>query len=423
MGSFRSVLVAILFAVGVALLGLSQLPSGPALPRAHAANHNVTIGSGGQFSPSTLTIKQGDTVTFVNSTGSVQSATADLGGTDPNYWKTGFIYGGQSVCAKALGASSCFTFPNTGTFSYYNNNQAVPYPTGTIIVEAPSGGGGGSTATATATSGGGGGGGNVNVTIGAGGVFSPSTLTITAGTTVTFVNSTATVQSATSHLGGTDPNYFRTGFIYGGQSVCAKPLSGGACFTFPNAGTYTYYNSNQATPYPTGTIIVEPSSGGGGPTNTPPPATSTNTPSAPPTNTPLPTQTPGGPTATPTATATSTPTLAPGQPTNTPSPTPTRTPTVPPGPQPTATPNSGPPGPSGFPAMGSGWNLVLYYGTAGPPANVLSALGTKYTVVYYWNGKSFERFVRPGTAPGYLNTLTWMAPGNAYWIFLTNAVP
>jgi LPXTG-motif cell wall-anchored protein len=104
-----------------------------------AASGGVTIADF-SFSPASLTINQGDTVTWVNNGPTPHSATANNGS-----FNTGILKAGQSAS---------HTFSQAGTFSYYC--QPHPYMKATIVVQAAqtSGGGGGSSDTgATAGSG------------------------------------------------------------------------------------------------------------------------------------------------------------------------------------------------------------------------------------------------------------------------------
>ncbi len=196
---------------------------------------------------------------------------------------------------------------------------------------------------------------------------------------------------------------------------------------------------------------VNDGTGGGGsgqPTNTPtntPTATDTPTATATPTNTPTPTATPTNtptgtapagqsPTATPTPTRTPTPTPTPaiptpptpptppmppgsGQATNTPTPTFTPTPTRTPTPTPTPSPGPSGQGSGAAPSLplAAGANLVAWPGGNVPPSQVFPA-GSNVTVVYEWDPAtgSWRRYL-PGM-PGYLNTLTNLRTGAAYWV-------
>ncbi|MEW5995618.1 MAG: cupredoxin family copper-binding protein [Candidatus Zixiibacteriota bacterium] len=73
--------------------------------------------------------------------------------------------------------------------------------------------------------------------------FSPSSITVSVGTTVTWTNMDAVIHTATS-TGG--PTSFDSGNLLQGQSWS---------YTFSQAGTYTY----KCTPHPymTGTVVVQ----------------------------------------------------------------------------------------------------------------------------------------------------------------------
>jgi LPXTG-motif cell wall-anchored protein len=97
-----------------------------------AASGGVTIADF-SFSPASLTINQGDTVTWVNNGPTPHSATANNGS-----FNTGILKAGQF---------GSHTFGQAGTFTYYC--QPHPFMKGTIVVQAAQtgGGGGGSTDT------------------------------------------------------------------------------------------------------------------------------------------------------------------------------------------------------------------------------------------------------------------------------------
>jgi LPXTG-motif cell wall-anchored protein len=103
-----------------------------------AASGGVTIADF-SFSPPSLTINQGDTVTWVNNGPTAHSATANNGS-----FNTGILKAGQS---------GSHTFSQAGTFSYFC--QPHPFMKATIVVQAAqTGGGGGSSDTgATGTAG------------------------------------------------------------------------------------------------------------------------------------------------------------------------------------------------------------------------------------------------------------------------------
>ncbi len=116
-------------ATAVGALAAGLLIAGTAV----AADGDVTI-SGFAFSPGTVTVSVGDTVTWTNNDGVGHTATGD--GFD-----TGTISGG---------ATASVTFDTAGTFAYHCSIH--PQMNGTVVVEAASGGGGPTTpATDTAT--------------------------------------------------------------------------------------------------------------------------------------------------------------------------------------------------------------------------------------------------------------------------------
>jgi amicyanin len=78
------------------------------------------------FAPASLTINQGDTVTWVNNGPTPHSATATGGS-----FNTGILKAGQSAS---------HTFAQAGTYSYYC--QPHPFMKGTIVVQAAQTGGG-----------------------------------------------------------------------------------------------------------------------------------------------------------------------------------------------------------------------------------------------------------------------------------------
>lgn len=89
-----------------------------------AASGSVTIADF-SFSPGSLTINPGDTVTWVNNGPTPHSATANNGS-----FNTGILKAGQSAS---------HTFDQAGTYSYYC--QPHPYMKATIVVQAAQTGG------------------------------------------------------------------------------------------------------------------------------------------------------------------------------------------------------------------------------------------------------------------------------------------
>jgi plastocyanin len=101
-------------------------------PAVLAADEDVTI-AGFAFSPATVTVSVGDTVTWTNNDAATHSATANGGSFD-----TGNI---------GNGASDSVTFDTAGTFAYHCSIHAAM--TGTVVVQAAGGGGGGGGGTPT----------------------------------------------------------------------------------------------------------------------------------------------------------------------------------------------------------------------------------------------------------------------------------
>ena len=101
-------------ALALSLGLLAAVSAGPAL----AADEAVTI-TGFAFSPPSVTVNEGDTVTWTNEDGMAHTATGDGGAFD-----TGTL---------ADGASATVTFDTAGTFAYLCSIH--PTMTGTVVVE------------------------------------------------------------------------------------------------------------------------------------------------------------------------------------------------------------------------------------------------------------------------------------------------
>jgi plastocyanin len=97
------------------MLALGAVGGGIAL----AADHAVAI-SGFSFSPGTITVSVGDSVTWTNSDAQAHTATADNSSFD-----TGAI---------SNGSSKSVTFATAGTFAYHCSIHTQM--TGTVVVEA-----------------------------------------------------------------------------------------------------------------------------------------------------------------------------------------------------------------------------------------------------------------------------------------------
>lgn len=133
--SGRRLLVGATFVLAVLIAAGVSLGTGP--QPAAAASNTVTI-QGFAFSPASLTINVGDTVTWANKDAGVQhSATSDTGVT-PAFDTNAF-----SGAADGSATSSAITFNTAGTFAYHC--KVHPSMHGTIVVQ------GQATATATST--------------------------------------------------------------------------------------------------------------------------------------------------------------------------------------------------------------------------------------------------------------------------------
>ena len=127
----RQVRTRIARALGGGVLTAVLLGGGSAL----AANQAVAI-SGFSFSPASITVSAGDTITWTDSDAQAHTATADDGSFD-----TGTIAGS--------GGTGSATFTTAGTFPYHC--KIHPTMTGTVTVQAAASGGGGGGATTPPT--------------------------------------------------------------------------------------------------------------------------------------------------------------------------------------------------------------------------------------------------------------------------------
>lgn len=165
---------------------------------------NEIVLSGLSFTPNTLTVPTGTTVTWFNNENVTHSITSDS-----TLFDSGIITKGKAYYQ---------TFNTVGTFTYHCKYHAGM--TGKIIVSG------------TVPN-------QVNIE---GFVFSPSTLTIKVGSKVTWTNKDAATHTATSTASA-----FDSGDITQNKSFT---------YTFTTAGTFPYiclYHTHM-----TGTIIVQP---------------------------------------------------------------------------------------------------------------------------------------------------------------------
>jgi plastocyanin len=117
----------ILFALGLVGSGCSKDSSNPAYgsstpaPAPAPAAPNTVLMTGMVFSPATITVPVGSTVTWKNNDGLAHTSTSDTG-----VWDTGNI---------AAGASTTTTFNTAGTFPYHCTYHAAMGMKGTVIVQ------------------------------------------------------------------------------------------------------------------------------------------------------------------------------------------------------------------------------------------------------------------------------------------------
>ncbi len=222
----------------------------PAAPGAPAAPSNVSVNiANNQFSPSTITISAGSTVTWSNADTVTHTVTAD----DQSF--------ASGLVKKATSWSHTFTTP--GTFTYFC--EIHPEMTGTVIATAPNGtappaaaavtsgtptgsvtaagsttssGTTGATASTGAASG--------SITISDAG-FAPASFHVAVGGTVTFANNGKAMHTVTAGNGSFDSDMIKSGSTW--------------AHTFTTAGSFTY--ACILHPNMRGTINVGSAGGGG----------------------------------------------------------------------------------------------------------------------------------------------------------------
>jgi plastocyanin len=104
-------------------------PTGAAPVQGGAAHAGATVSATADhaFSPATVTIKSGETVTWTNDTGSPIRVASDPHPTHTDY--PGF----DSLSPISAGGSYTFTFAKVGTWGYHNHFS--PGMRGTVIVQ------------------------------------------------------------------------------------------------------------------------------------------------------------------------------------------------------------------------------------------------------------------------------------------------
>ncbi len=162
------------------------------------------------FTPSSITVKEGTTITWTNKDGVTHTITSDTG-----------LFNSGSI---GSGGTYTYTFSTAGTYQYHCSIH--PSMTAKVIVTS-----------ATVSS--------ASVSI-ENMSFVPATITVKAGTIITWTNNDAVAHTVTS-----DSNLFDSGAI----NAPGLYTSGGSfSYTFATAGTYPYhctYHSGM-----TGKVIV-----------------------------------------------------------------------------------------------------------------------------------------------------------------------
>jgi plastocyanin len=100
----------------------SPTPATPATPTASSGGGNTITIKNFAFGPSTLTVKTGTVVTWVNNDGATHTIASDAG--SPAAFSSDPL---------SPGASFAFTFSKPGTYSYHCSIH--PSMTGTVIVQ------------------------------------------------------------------------------------------------------------------------------------------------------------------------------------------------------------------------------------------------------------------------------------------------
>ena len=111
---------------------ITELPEGISEPT--SAEHQITITADG-FSPKTITVKAGDTVTFFNEDSNQHWPASAMHPTHNVYPESGGCIGSKFDACKGLaqGESFSFTFNKKGSWKYHDHLSVTS--TGTVVVE------------------------------------------------------------------------------------------------------------------------------------------------------------------------------------------------------------------------------------------------------------------------------------------------
>ncbi len=112
----------------------AQPPSPSAAPSAPSAAKTIEITASG-FSPSTLTIKAGDTVAFVNKDTTQHWPASAMHPIHTVYPETGGCIGSKFDACKGLAAGETFEFTFTHVGSWKYHDHLNPSLWGTIVVQ------------------------------------------------------------------------------------------------------------------------------------------------------------------------------------------------------------------------------------------------------------------------------------------------
>lgn len=125
---FISVLAVFLLSIPLTIFFAQQYKSKQALAASAAAVSIIDF----EFSPATITVPVGTTITWTNmsASGSDHTTSSDVGGT-ANSWDSGLT---NPNASSGLPNHFSFTFANTGTFTYHCNVHTFMH--GTVIVTA-----------------------------------------------------------------------------------------------------------------------------------------------------------------------------------------------------------------------------------------------------------------------------------------------
>lgn len=126
------IIIAVVLLAGVAFFVRQQKTDNKPAPKPTSINtipmpviNKVTVENNG-FSPSTITVKRGETVMWINKSGKNASVNSDT-------YPTNKLYKFLNLGGFPADYSVQVAFPNIGTYTYHN--QFIPSQKGTVIVK------------------------------------------------------------------------------------------------------------------------------------------------------------------------------------------------------------------------------------------------------------------------------------------------